>query len=399
MSTFRHGLFTKAETLKEIQPENLHLLLNRHGEFFRNHGVDLGRPSGEDLSYEAIARALMDPDESAPLELVDDLHIITAMATPEGMDALLAEIGTMSLTGQIKFDLGASPTPADVAVKVRLVAPDVIERRLAERILTSKRSFQYFQAKPGSAGAWQEPSDQTMGALQRALDDQFEEMKRGRHTKVYCFPKADGVWFLVRHGDPCKREGAIKGGDSASVYYRPERYDVLCYDEQLGELRINAENKKIRDLYRAQFGLHFFGNAQQFPGSEKYTLEPLRADGEDSLVCSDVRGMEWVRLKEIHYYRGGPEGEVEIRRSSDVFSTLNRRGRRIDEHARIMQAGFLVKFEDSKTARTVTIHPSSVARYSRDSDAVLIEEWLTKRGFMAGAASKDERGTAALAHA
>lgn len=56
---------------------------------------------------------------------------------------------------------------------------------------------------------------------------------------------------------------------------RPERYDVLKYDEELGELSVNAEgNKKLVALYR-----NLFGDAGRFPGAVKFTLEPLRTTG------------------------------------------------------------------------------------------------------------------------
>ncbi|MBU6428875.1 MAG: hypothetical protein KGR26_07695 [Cyanobacteria bacterium REEB65] len=393
------NIFTKAETLKAIQPPTLHRLLDRHGDYFRAGGVELGRPSGEDLDYDAIVRALMETDESAPRDLVDDLFFIDEMATKEGMDALLTDIETLPPAKRNLFGLDDNSTVADVAVLVRLNAPDLIERRHAARMLTFKRSFLYFQARNGAPPAFTEPSEQTLLALESALDDQFQQMKRGRHSKVFCYPKNDGIWFLVRHGEPCKREGAIEAGEPSSVYYRPEKHDVLCYDERRGELRINAETKKIRELYRAQFGLHLCGDEQQFPGTEKFTLEPLRTSGGDALTCTDVPALEWVHLTEIQYDRGMPDGETEIHRAKDLSRAFDRQGWPIPDEVHILRASFKVKFAESKTPRTVTICSTNAARYGRDSDAAVVEEWLIRRGFIVGTAGKDARGLATLAHA
>jgi len=381
MSTFTLRRFTNPETLKSIHKDNLLSLLDRHKPYFTRRGVTLATTGPDELDYEGIARVLMTPDETTPRELVDDLFYVDELATPEGMDALCEEIAKLPPAKRKLLDLGSDPTPADVAVQVRLKAPDLLERKHAEHFLTSKRSFEYFQAKKGADRAFRMPTAKALAALEGALDDRFDEMKRGRSCKVFVYEKDDGVWFLVRHGDPCKREGAIEAGDSSSVYYRPERYDVLRYDGNLGELCLSAENKKISALYREKFGLHFFADAMQFPGTAKYTLEPLRTDGAASLVCSDVEGMDWIRLKEIQYFWGGPEGEVEIRKASDLFAVLERRARSIPAKARILRASFLVKFADSKTPRTVTIRPNNVASYTRDSDASAVEVWLTKRGF------------------
>jgi hypothetical protein len=60
------------------------------------------------------------------------------------------------------------------------------------------------------------------------------------------------------------------------------------------------------------------------------------------------------------------------------------------QKARIIRASFQVKFTDSKTARTVTIRPSNIAQYTRDSDAAVVEDWLTKRGFILAEQEDDD---------
>jgi len=111
------------------------------------------------------------------------------------------------------------------------------------------------------------------------------------------------------------------------VFYRPEKHDVLVYEPSIGELRINAASKWEKDLYRRKFGLHLFGGEDFFSGTGEYTLEPLRTDGPAALVCTDVDGMEWIKLKEIHFFWGGSENEIEIRKASDVFAAFEARGR------------------------------------------------------------------------
>jgi hypothetical protein len=167
---------------------------------------------------------------------------------------------------------------------------------------------------------------------------------------------------------------------------------VIRYDGKTGELSMNAGScKKLYDLYREKVGLYFFGDALRFPaGKAKFTLDPLRSDGEDSLVCSDVDGMESVVLKEVQYFWGGPENEVEVRKASNIFSAMKRRNRSIPDSARISKAKFQIKFADSKVPRTVTVSNSNVTSFTRDSDASAVEAWLTKRGFVLAAGDVDE---------
>ena len=57
----------------------------------------------------------------------------------------------------------------------------------------------------------------------------------------------------------------------------------------------------------------------------------------------------------------------------------------------LVRAAFKVKFADSKTPRSVCIRPSNIAEYTRDDDGALVEQWLTKRGFiLAGQAEGNE---------
>jgi len=174
------------------------------------------------------------------------------------------------------------------------------------------------------------------------------------------------------------------------VFYRPEKYDVLVYEPEIGEIRMHACGKTERETLRRLFGLHLFRSEDFFLKEGKYTLEPLRSDGSASLVCTDIDGIDLVTLKEIHYFWGGAESEMEIRKATDLFAAFSGRNRHIPDRVGIVRASFSVKLTNSKTARTVTIRPPNTAHYTRDDDAALIEEWLQKRGFIKSDGMDDE---------
>ena len=97
----------------------------------------------------------------------------------------------------------------------------------------------------------------------------------------------DGAWFLVRHGEPLKREESMQGTTPSSVCFRPLKYDVLVYNPNIGESQINACSPKEKEMYRTALGKHLFGDECIFPGADKYTLDPLRRDGAALVVhCS-----------------------------------------------------------------------------------------------------------------
>ena len=50
-------------------------------------------------------------------------------------------------------------------------------------------------------------------------------------------------------------------------------------------------------MYLDLFSQHLFGQAEYFPGAEKYTLQPLIDNGVDALACADIDGLEDVKQK------------------------------------------------------------------------------------------------------
>jgi hypothetical protein len=396
MATFRLRRFASADALKTIQESYLLDLLSPHAKYFERRGLDLAAARSGGIDYEALVDVLANPDGTIPKELVDSLYFVHEMSTSEAMDSLLDEIGKMPAKDRIALDLKPEPTPADVAVQVWLRDEGLLKRKHAENSVLQPRSFEYYQAAKAPKRPFRFPSAKKLSALQKDLGDWFVERRRGREVRVFAFVKPDGVWFLVRHGEPYRRQGAIEKGESSSVYFRPEKHDVLVYDVALGELRVNAASKGEKTLYREKFGLHLFGNESHFPNTGKYKLEPLRTDGKASLVCADIDGMEWVKLKEIWYYWGGAESEIEIRKAKDIFAALDLRKRAIPPKVRIVKASFVVKFEDCETTMTVSVRPPNIAQYTRDDDGAVVEAWLTKRGFTVESASKGKHGKAEL---
>ena len=379
MATYNLRRFAQPAVLKAIAPKRLQEFLGSYRTYFNGRGLPLPSPNASNgLDHEQLVEVLMSPDADTPKDLVDALFFVNEMSTAKCMDLLLEEAETKGLSLDGKPD----PTAADVAVQVFLKDRRLLERKHAEQYLTRPRSFEYFQTEARPVPAFKQPSRETLTALEHDLDEWFEEKKRGRGSRVFVYPKGDSIWFLVRHGDPFRREGSLDGGQTSSVFYRPEKHDVLVYEPALGELRMNACNNGEKETYRRKFGRYLFGDEDFFPGTGKYTLEPLRTAGTASIVCTDIDGIDRVQLKEIQFLWRGAEWEIEIRKANDIFAALEANGRSMPSRAHIIRASFQVKFTDAKSPRTVTIRPSNIAQYTRDSDADVVEDWLTKRGFI-----------------
>ncbi len=371
-----HRLFTDPATLRSIAPEYLRSLLASHSDGLAAAGLAPPADAGEPPDYEALTRLLMAP-EKLPSALREAFFYVHEMATPAGMECLLsaADKAGLNITGR------PAPSPADVAVQVWLLAPDLLERKHAEQFIRRLRGLESYHATVWPQPARREFSPAVIEAIANDLNDWFEKRKKGRGVKLFHYPRPDGTWFMVRHGDPFKREGAIdERGESFGVYYWPERFDVVVLDADGDELGIRTPNKSERQKYREVFGRHLYGNADFFGGQDKYTLEPLRDRGPDGLA--PIEGMEEVFLTEVAFRWPGSFSELQTHRADDLFGGFAARGAAFPRGLPIIKASFRVRFADSETPRTVTIKPPNVAQYTRDGDSIIIEKWLKLRGFI-----------------
>jgi hypothetical protein len=348
--------------------------------FMAARGIALVRDA-DVFDFDALARVLMSPDVDTPEELLDALYFVDNLADPECSDRILEECVRANI------DLGGTElSPEDLALKAWLASPNILQRIHAEQYRTRPEKFESYFAGRADNLEMAPPATSVLTALEADLNEWFDFKKKGRGARVFPFPCEDAVWFLVRHGQRIKREGTVEADQkSGSVFYRPEKFDVLIYYPATGELAVHTETKGERRTYCRCFGKHLFGDPTFFrfenPVS-KYTLNPLVSLGRAALVCSDVSGIEDIALVELHIERDSDQTDVEVRRADDVLRALEDQGRNLaDEAVALTKAKFRVRFTGGKE-RTVVIEPPNAASFDRESDNAIIHEWLSRRGFI-----------------
>lgn len=388
MSTLRLPRFAVPAVLKSIHLQALVELLRTQGGDYVGNVIDLDA-APDAFDYDALALLLANPRDGYPDRLADALHHINEVADEHGLEALLDRMEERGIHLAVE---PVDPTPADLAVRLWLVDSDLIEATHAERFIKRRTSFESWLGTATSPKSLAPPTDKVLRALETAFDDFFEKRKRGRHSRVFVFTRAEATYFLIRHGMPMDRRGIIKDGESTSSFERPEKYDVVSYWPAFDELRINASTKGEKALYRRQIGKHIFDNEDYFPdnGTGKFTLQPLVDLGRDALACDDIEGIDAITLQEVKLFYGGNAAEVVTRRAvgDDLFAVLEAQGRDLPRAP--FQASFRVKFTGAKTARTVRIKAPNVAMYTRESDEDVVSRWLTARGFVQDTAGDEQ---------
>lgn len=377
MPSYSLRRFTNPRVLKSVSPQVLLEFLTPHADYIASKGFDLPTRDGaiSDFDYLMLTSILMKPDDHMPDPLINALFFVHEMGTDRTMNKLL------DLAAKLGLDISPESTSMDVAMRIWIRDNLALEKAHSEQHIYRSRTFEHYQADVPAPFA--EPDDNRLAEMEGALDMWFEHHKRGANTRVFVYPGADEVWFLIRHGDAFKRESAVDGYKSKGIFYRPEAFDVACYAPSLGELRIHTKNKGEQDLYRRELGKLITGDSSFFPGLDKYDLSPIVHDGEKCLVTRDIEGIDWIMLTEIRVEKHKAHYKMHTTHAApNVFLALRDDGIQLRPNETITMAKFRVKFTGEDKPRTVTITPPNKLNLCRDTDANLVEMWLRKRGFI-----------------
>lgn len=379
MVAFSLRKFANPDLLKTIAPNRLVALLAPWSEYLAARGLTFPTNGSEGIDCSILAHILINPDASLPKEMVDALYYVNETSSDEDMDALLE----LAKSRDLDIERDTQTTAADVAIQMWLAAPDMLREHHAETIAFRQKNFLYYGGAHGERRSFPKVDDDLRLKVELDLDDWFEEHRRGRGCRVFLFPHRKKVWILIRHGLPMRREASHhEDGKSSTEFYRPQQHDVLIYDASSDELGVHANTKGETKLYLASFGRLVFRDKDYFPPADKFSLDPLIADGAKSLLCEDVEGLEEIRLVEYRRYWGGAFNEIEIRKANDVFAALAARQQELGSKGKLVGATFKVKFADSPKERSATIRPPGNAKYERNEDSELVDVWLAKRGFI-----------------
>jgi hypothetical protein len=373
---FRH--IVQPEILAEIEPSRLLSLLTPYQEYFAAQGMPHIQGERGRIRYNQLAAILANPSEQIPSLLVDALYFINELSNADAVEKLL--VVAQNLHPEI--EIAPTACSADIILQLWLTVPDLVIKQHAELLINKPRSFEYFRCNsPPEHFTMPEPT-----AIQKMLDtlnDWSEKNRRGRTCQIIVADHGDKISFLIRHGMPMERKGVIQNDQSKSISFRPEVYDVVFYDRTTSELGIRATSTKSeKRLYRQAIGTHIFGNHNQFPDDQKFTLAPLAKDGTNALVCSDVDGLEQATLTAFQYKLNDSKNGRYLCSAEDVFVTLQETKTSMPSENDLLMASFSLKIAGLRNPRSVTIRLPNHAIYHRDRDSVIIDDWLTKRGYV-----------------
>jgi hypothetical protein len=400
MANFIQRRFTKPETFRKIRPDLLWAWLKQSESYFKSRGVVLpatGENLGADafsprLDYDGLVRVFLEPTADMPAELVDGLHLVHEMGRPARVESMFQEACRHGLS----LGLGEDATAEDVAVKLLLLDPRVLENLRNCDVMTRRRSFEYFTTDAVPVPRFEGPTLEQIRTLEEKLNSFYVAWRRGGGTRVfaYCQQKVGQngpEWlFLVRHGGLFRREEAMENGEPTSVLYRPRRYALLKYDAGRGEMGVYCGEEREQKILLKVFGRALFGRDNFFPGTAKFDLKPLVRRGRGALAWGDVPPIEQVRLTDLEFFRRRAPWRRGIQQADDLFALIEQ-GELCwpQDVTEITRATFTVKFWRQSRARRVTIVPCNRALYSRDEDSPILERWMAARQIIQPASAQE----------
>jgi hypothetical protein len=357
-------LFAEPENLLAIAPARLRRILNA---FDWDPGIDL------DATPDVAALLAAFMNRNAPMPLMEALSYIADLSHWEVMDELLAGSSTQRAWFHEQL------TPADVVTEVWLENPRIVQRVHAHRLVKNQRSFEFFQTHLEKPPKPPKPTDADLVELAAKLDQTFEARGRGRDSRVTDFERDGHLWFLIMHGESSRHACSFNDGRLGHINYNPARFDLVIFDPQLCELRINARLQWQIELYRTAFGDLLFDDKEFFPGAHKYVLDPLEVDAQAVLNCVDIEGLVSIKLRKIWWRDLSVANDEKTHSSPDI---LRGGPLRLPPRCRLIRAIFEAKIRGLSTARSLDIHPSNVARYKPDDAGRILERWMEARGLM-----------------
>jgi hypothetical protein len=380
MSHHTLGSFATPQMLRGIRPDVLLPWLSPFREFFARCGLPQPEsPAAASLDLDRLAAILMEPHADMPHQLLESLYLIRELGNEPGMDA----IRTAAEARGIDLTLGDDATPLEVIMRAWCASPSLVESEHHRTELSRPRSFHYYSTHVRPVPPFAGPTPEQLLQMEQALNTYYAACRRGRGVRVTFVPGSPGEWgILIRHGAPCRREGAMQDDLPTSVFYRPQRHDALKDQADLGEIAVSCCSERERRILLRVLGRTLFGDPDFFPGTEKYTLAPLLA-GRSCLACGDVPGIEAVALTEVDLHvPQAPQHRV-IRKATDIFKLVETGSLQWPLNVSdIRRATFNVKFWRAPRSRRFTIVPCNRVIFGREEDSALIEKLMAARGFI-----------------
>lgn len=366
--------YTDEGNLRSIGREHLKQLLDRYAADLARCGITIEEPDDDDTYYRALVDVFMRPD-GIPPALHEALFFIKGLDNDRGEERLVKA----SQDGRIAVTFDGECSTADKALLAWLADPVAVRQLHIEVGLDATRSFLHMPSKPGRVLRMANFTT-AKPSLEADLATVFQKQSRKDWAEVTYHPRGGEHIFAVWRTEPFRRETRHVPAGTEPLYFWPTSQDLVVYNEEFRDLRMNVTSTWQKQAYARIFGQYLFGDPDTFAEGAVYTLQPLRDHGPAALEAS-AHGISSIKLHELSCKVKEGSNDYRIRRADDVFEAYDAEGG-LPEGEELAAAKFKVKFADSSTERVVTVQPPGRAKYMQDDSGTRVTGWMKDQGFI-----------------
>jgi hypothetical protein len=380
--------FTSVKNLRGLGRPLLKEFFDRFDAELKAKGVTLPAESLEDDPYfKALADTFF-----APKELPEDMTRVLEAVVELADDRGVADLTAAAKAKEWAIDWTKKRTNLDIIMQVWLVDADLMIKMHNEHRLVGTSRFAYWGTKttPTERMAFTPPTDAVLELVRKAVDEWCVENHRGEDTVTITPHNLDGEWwYLIQHGGTMSRLAEAKGNQKTeTLFYRPGKDDVVVYNVERDEIRINTGSKGELELYRKEFGQRLRGDPEYFSQRKNFVLDPLRADVDLALSVDGLPDIKSITLQELELTFGGDFGDRIIRKSDDMVASAVQRSKdgkefkAVPDSGKMVRAVFEMEFTNSKKLRRITVRTPDIL-LGQEGNGKAVHAWLTLREFRA----------------
>lgn len=366
--------YTDEGNLRSLGRVHLGNLADKYKNELAGAGITIPQPIKDEEYYKELAAVFMRP-EGIPAPLHEALYYIKGLDNQSGFDRIIQAVNA----GKLKISMTEDSSIADKALQAWLQNEQLVRQMHVEVGLDASKSFLHFRAREGKKPKLKDFA-KIRPDLEKSLGMVFEDRGRGFWCEVTSYLRDKEIVFVIRHGEPFRRETQRVKQGTEPLFFWPSSQDLVVYNKEYCDLRMNVSARWLKEAYADNFGHWLFGDGDIFTEAPLYTLEPIRTRKHESLV-GQLYGIESIALAELHCGVNEDTNDYRVRRADDVLEAYEKEGG-IPKNEPLTLAKFAVKFSESGRERVVTIQPPNRAKYTQDRDGQSVAAWLRDAGFV-----------------
>ena len=331
------------------------------------------------LTVPAFKQWLVEGERASPAidELMEGLYRCYDLSTDHGHEDLKSACCEFAPYNPDEEEL----LPVEcLALKVRTEHEEAFNLAYDRHALFHAERFSIYRGK--SARRLREPRKRLKG-FSEALAKKFQKDKNSERVLVRHYREGSYTNFIVYHEKRVKSTLIFKGSKMklkvAPAVFRPAQQDFISYDEQTGQVEIEAAFPAEEDKLRKCFAESFLGDSAFFDGPKAARCLDLGklADPDFRLPTPEGTTAKLARLRFRLKQEEGPSFDVS---SKDVFRTLDVNGlRRKLKSDSIQSAAIKIVLPGDERGKRVELSGPNKIKFNRATHAEevfrLLREW------------------------